>query len=130
VGRVSVYTEILSISSRARSCRSFGIVSIGNVEAVCGTRHVLRTIVESSSRRVRKLWTCVPSSSFFELASQGAVKQLWRYAVAQDYAKDQLGDLSNVALHARQFPQGLEAAERLLSHDPSAVDKLKVWLWH
>src|SRR5262249_14172756 len=66
VGRVSVYTEILSISSRARSCRSFGIVSMGNVEAVCGTRHVLRTIVESSSRSVWKLWTGVPSSSCFE----------------------------------------------------------------
>src|SRR5262245_8977639 len=68
VERVSVYVEILSISSRARSCRSFAIVSIGNVEAVCGTRQVLRTMVESSSRSVRKLWTGVPSSSCLELA--------------------------------------------------------------
>src|SRR5262249_8050296 len=65
---VSVYTEMLSISSRARSCSSLGIVNIGNVEAVCGTRHVLRTIVASSSRSVWKLWTGVPSSSCFELA--------------------------------------------------------------
>src|SRR5262245_26548653 len=75
VGRVSVYTEILSISSRARSCRSFGIVSMGNVEAVCGTRHVLRTIVESSSRSVWKLCTGVPSSSCFEIAFSSAAAE-------------------------------------------------------
>jgi len=33
--------------------------------------------------------------------------------------KDRLGDLSNVALHARQFPQGLETAERGLADDPA-----------
>src|SRR5262249_26464921 len=55
--------------------------------------------------------------------------QLWRYAVAQDYAKDGLGDLSHFALQVREFPQGYEAAEGALS-DASAKDTLKVWLWH
>jgi hypothetical protein len=59
-------------------------------------------------------------------AAQGAVMQLWRYAVAPACTKDQPGELSTGVLQARWFAQGLEVAERALADGPSAKGNVKL----
>ncbi len=64
--RACGYTVIACSSSSARCCAGFGVVVIWKVEPrLLPTRasQVLRTMVESSARSVRKLWTGEPSLS-------------------------------------------------------------------
>ena len=54
------------------------------------------------------------------VAQDYAKAREWFDKVAAAGEKDRLGDLSN-ALYARQFPQGLKAAERALADDPALL---------